>query len=105
MTLPAAVAHDLVHGGDVAGGGEDETHGVLGHRGVAVTLDGRDLDAEPFRGGKIDEAACAGAEKHDVLEAGAALQRGLGEIGRIIDARVVALKQPGDIRLRPPAPY
>ena len=102
--LPTAVAQDLVHDGDVAGGGEDETHGMLGHCGVAITLDGRDLDAEPVCGGKIDEAAGAGAEEDDMLQASAARERGLAKVARVVDDGVIALKQLGDIALgdRPP---
>ena len=64
-----------MHGGDMAGGGEHQAHGVLGHRRVAVALDGRDLDAELRGGREIDEARRPGAQEHDVLQAGAALQR------------------------------
>jgi hypothetical protein len=52
---------------------------MLGHRRVAVALDGRDLDAEPVRGGKIDEADSTGAEEDDVLQACAEFERGLRE--------------------------
>ena len=70
---PAAAAHHVMHRADVAGGREDEAHGVLGNGRVAIALDGRDLDAQPLGGGEIDEAAGAGAEKDDVLQAGAGL--------------------------------
>ena len=85
--------------GDVAGRGEDEPHGMLGHGRVAVALDGGDLDAEPLRCSKVDEAAGAGAQEHDMLEAGAARERRLGEVGRVVDAGVVALEEPGNIAL------
>ncbi len=90
---PAAAAHDAVHGRDVAGRGEDQAHRMLGDRGVAVAADGRDLDAEPFRRREVDEARGPRAEEDDVLQPGAALQRGLAEIGRVVDDRVI----PGDL--------
>ena len=100
--LPAAVAHDLVHGGDVAGRGEHEAHGVLGHRRVAIAADVGDLDAHPLRGGEVDEAARARAEEDDVLEPArrTALERGGTEVGCIIDARIVAREHLGYVGLR-----
>jgi hypothetical protein len=82
-----------VHGRDVARCREDEARGVLGDGGVAVAADGRDLDAEPCRRREVDEARGAGAEEDDVAQAGATLQRALGEVRRIVDHRVVALDQ------------
>ena len=87
---PAAAANHPVHGRDMPRRGEDQAHGVLGDSGVAVAADGRDLYAETGGGIEVDEACGAGAEKDDVLQARALAERGLVEIGRVVDHRVVA---------------
>ena len=43
--LPGAGADVAVHAREVAAGGHHQRDGLLGHRGVAVALDGVDLDA------------------------------------------------------------
>ena len=93
---PAAALHQGMHGADVAGRGEHQAHGMLGHRRVAIARDGRDLDADLRGRREVDEARRARAEEHDVLQPGAALQRVLVEVGRVVDDGVVALDQLGN---------
>ena len=55
--------------------------------------------AEPFRRREVDEARGPRAEEDDVLQPGAALQRGLAEIGRVVDDRVIARDLAGHVFL------
>ena len=66
--LPGAGAYLAIHAREVAAAGKHQRDGVLGHRGVAVALDGVNRDAEVFELGDVHVARGAGAEKHDVLE-------------------------------------
>ena len=102
--LPGAEAHRPVHAGDVAGAGEHQRHGVLGHRGIAVALDGVHRDAEPPERRDVHVARRAGAEKHDVPQratAGDLLGR---QIGMIVEADVATLQEARQVGARRTVP-
>ncbi len=91
MRRPGAGAHLAVHAGDVARGGNHQRDRMLGHRGVAVTLDDVHLDAAAFELADIHVARGPGAEEYDVLEF-RALRHQLGRhVGMVVDGDVVAL--------------
>ena len=65
---PGAAADAAVHPRQIAAGREHQRDRVLGHRGIAVALDGVDRDADVLELGDVHVARGAGAEEHDVLE-------------------------------------
>ena len=95
--LPHARAHCAVHAREPAAAGEDQRHGVLGDRNVAIALDGVHGDAEAGQRRNVHVARGAGAEKNDVLEL-AAFGHDLGRhVGMVVEADVVAGQEPRQI--------
>ena len=90
---PAAGADFAVHARHVAAGGHHQRDRVLGDSGVAVALDG--VDANAARGELVDihVARRAGAEKHDMLERGAARGQRGRQVAVIVDADRVTAEQ------------
>jgi len=79
----------LVHAGEIAARRHHQRDALLGHRRVAVALDGVDLDAErlDLRHGHV--ARSTGAEKDDVLEV-LALPHQIGRhVAVVVDGDVV----------------
>ena len=67
--LPGAGADVAVHAREIAAGRHHQRDGLLGDGGVAVALDGVDLDPESASSvGDVHVARRTGAEEHDVLE-------------------------------------
>jgi len=73
----------------IAAGRHHQRDGLLGDGGVAIALDGVNLDAERFDLRHVHVARGAGAEEHDVLEA-LALPHQIGRhVGMIVDGDFV----------------
>ena len=90
---PGAGAHRAVHAREPARAGEHQRDGVLGHRPVAVALDGVHGDAALLQRRHVHVARRPGAEEHDVLER-AALRDHVGRhVGMVVDADLVAVDQ------------
>ncbi len=97
VAQPVAGAHLAVHHGEPARGGPHQRNRAFGDGGVAIALDQVHVDAELGELFRIHVAARAGAEEHDVLQAGALLrdlgrQRGVvddGDLGAVEDLRIL----------------
>ena len=95
LRRPDAGAHLAVHARHVARCGEQQRDRVLGHRGVAISLDGVHGDAVALEFVDIHVAGGTGAEEYDVLEA-AALRHQLGRhVGVVVERDVVAGEHAG----------
>src|SRR5262249_17803024 len=70
--FPFAAPYRPVHARDLATAGEYQRHRVFRDGGIAITLDGVHLDAEPVERRNVHVARCARAQEHDVLELAAA---------------------------------
>ena len=89
LRRPDAGAHLAVHARDVARGGKHQRDRVLGHRDVAIALDGVHGDAARLELVDIHVARRAGAEEHDVLER-LALRHQLGRhVGMVVEHDLV----------------
>src|SRR5262245_31875575 len=87
---PMAGAHAAVHAHEPARAGKHQRNGVLGHRNVAVALDGVHGHAQSIERRHVHVARGAGAEEHDVAQC-RALRHQLGRhIGMVVDADVIA---------------
>ncbi len=95
--FPDAAANSAVHARDVPATGQHQRDRVLGDRGIAIARNSVHFNAEPFEGSNVHVARCAGAEKHDVLEAAAPCHVPSRHIGMIVKADVVSCQQSGQI--------
>jgi hypothetical protein len=84
LAQPVAGAHLAVHPGDAAGGLPHQRDGAFGNRRVAIALDQVNRYPELGELLRVHVAARAGAQEHDVLEAGA-FARNLGRQRRVVD--------------------
>jgi hypothetical protein len=69
--------------------GHHQSDGLLGDGGVAIALDGMDLDAERFDFRHVHVARRTGAEKHNVFEVPALPDQVGRHVRMIVDADVV----------------
>ena len=92
---PFAAPHAAVHDRQSARRRPHQGDGVLGHRGVAIALDDVHGDAVLGEFLGMHVAARAGAEKDDVLQAGAAPHDFGRHLAVIVEHEVVAGEQPG----------
>ena len=90
---PLPGAHLAVHPRHAARRRQGQGDRVLGHRGVAVALDGVHGDAAAPGRREVDERGRPGAEEHDPPQPGAPAEDAGIEVGMVIDAGVIAGQQ------------
>ena len=97
LAQPVAGAHLAVHPGDAARGGPHQRDGGFGHRRIAIAPDQVNADAEFGELFRIHVAARAGAQKHDVLQAGAFARNFGRQCGVIDDGNLGPVEHAGQL--------
>ena len=71
---------------------------MLGHGGIAVALNGVNLNPKPVKRSNVHVARCAGTQEYNVLERFATRNKLGRHVGMIVETDPIAGKQAGQIR-------
>ncbi len=97
LAQPIAGAHLAVHRREPARRRPHQGDGAFGHRGVAIAFDQVNADAEFSEFLRVHVAARAGAEKHHMLQAGAAPRHVCRQRRVVDDDNLGAIEQSGHL--------